>query len=96
MKTSIRIFKPGSDAIDPNPELDEGNPFSSSGIEAGAQLYHILGIRLELDPARHEYARGWGGKALVVKPIRCCWTLPLQDINGRQTTITFDLFDDDS
>lgn len=43
-----------------------------------------------------KFSRGWGGKALGSKPVRCRWTLFIQDLNGLPTSIPFDLFEDDS
>lgn len=45
--TGSLIFSLGSDAVDPNPVLDEVNPFSLCGIQAAAHLCDILYIRLD-------------------------------------------------
>ena len=82
--------------VDPNPVLDEANPTASVGLASAARLCEILGLNIELEQPAFFYERGWGNKALGAKPIVCSWTLTLADRNGRPTSITFDLFDDDS
>lgn len=76
--------------------MDDGNPTSTGSIGAALRLCDILGICLQLDPPEFYYSRGWGCQGLGASPVICCWTIAVQDINGRVTYITFDLFDDDS
>ena len=57
----------------------------------------MLGIELRLEMPSFYYRRGWGNKAaLGAKPGVCSWTLTIADRHGKQTSFTFDLFDDDS
>ena len=45
---------------------------------------------------RFYYRRGWGDKSLGAKPVVCSWTLNIADLRGNPTTLTFELFDEDS
>lgn len=81
---------------DPNPILDDGNPTSTGSIASASRLCDLVGISISLDPPRNIYRRGWGCEGLEPTTVICSWTLTLQDLEGKVTHVTFDLFDDDS
>lgn len=56
----------------------------------------MLGRKLNLDEPRAVYQRGWGPNAADMAEVIASWSLTMQDLNDRTTTITFDVMDDNS
>lgn len=77
--------------LDLNPILDDGALTSTSGIENATALCDALCIPLDLDPPRAHYFHGWGDTAENAKPFIATWTLVINDIHGRPTSLQFDI-----
>lgn len=82
--------------LDMNPILDKVNPSYTSSLEAAARLCDVLGIPLDFHPPTAHYCLRWCINGHASLPALCSWTLCTQDLHGRVTHLTVDLFDDDS
>lgn len=82
--------------VDLNPILDQGAPKSVGGIHTAAKLSDALEIPFTLEPPRSQYMQGFGSNCADAKPIIGSWSLPIQDIYGKRTHLSFDLVQGDN
>lgn len=76
--------------------MDEGNPTSTASAGSIRRLCDIIGRPVKIEKARSDYRRGWGPYGSDSMPIIGLWSITIQDINDKPTTLDFDVTDDDS
>lgn len=70
---------------DPNPKLDEGDPFALRGISSAILFCKVMDIRIVPERRRYKSERGWDHKRLSPQTVICSWTLKFQDGDGKPT-----------
>lgn len=71
-----------------SPILDEDNPNSTGSLASAAAICDVLGIPLGVDAPSFHYERGLRHEELSPASVICSWTLIIEDLKGRPTSLT--------
>lgn len=79
-----------------DPIFDGESPTLTGGIYRAMDLCDVLEILFRIDGAFKKYNRGWGCEGFDLRPITAFWTLLVQDVENKFTSLAFDRTADDS